>query len=55
MLVLGDGELLGSIEMILSFVSDFFFFFLPQSFVVFFSQWEAVRELKTEGKSQGYL
>ena len=34
-LVVVVGELLGSVGMILSYVSDFFFLFLPQSLVLF--------------------
>ena len=40
---------------ILSFVSDSFFFFLPHSLNVFFCLRDAPRELRMEGKRQGYL
>ena len=39
----------------LSFIPDYFFFYLSHSLVVFFLSVEAVRELKTVGKRQGYL
>ena len=55
LLVVIVSELLGSIGMILSFVSHSFFFFLPYSVVIFFSLWEPARELRTEGKKQEYL
>ena len=47
------GEWLGSIKMIMSFVSNFFFF-LPHS-LVFFYLWEAAGELRTERKKQEYF
>ena len=45
----------GSFGMILSFISDSFFFFLPYSLAVFFCLWTAARELKKEEKKQGYF
>ena len=47
-------ELLGFVGMILSFVSDSFFFLL-HSLAVFFCLWKDERELRTEEKGQGYL
>ena len=46
---------LGSMDMILSFVSDSFFFFLLYSLVVFFCLTEAARESRMERKRQGYF
>ena len=49
--IVGVGETLGSIGMSLSFVSDHLFYFINLSS----SLLETVRELRTEGKRQGYL